>query len=603
MAPTLSMKPVQLALTAEMLSLESTGGGPSVTTLSRSESASSSLSNLHYLSPLALTKDRKLDSNCRCKKPKDKCDCEETCLHAEKRFVSWLTTIGDRLKEEPGKGEKTRRLVSELMLLNMQLPARVWVPFLDDHIVLRIPPTNGCVLNSKDKAPYCIYVEILRCKDLMTVEVPKSKSESETALQYRLGKEPSFEMPRELSTLSEPEISVGNETELNKEREAEDKDEDQITIVECKDEVVIAPDKMLEGVPAPEPAWDTMSLESSASEPALRTGNHITSDLSRRLKEWVKRPGRRRQMRPHPDDPSASTLSEPWEEKRDRIRHVSPYGSLDGWDLLPLIVKSGDDLAQELLAYQLLATFKHIWAEEDVPLYLRPYKILVTSSNSGMIEPIIDACSLHQIKRNQYAIYKEEGRTTVPSLLAYYIETFGSIGTPSFLKAQQNFVQSCAAYSLISYFLQVKDRHNGNILIDADGHLIHIDFGFILSVSPRNLGFETSPFKLTSELIDVMGGLDYDMFAYFKSLLLRGLIAARKHHEEIMTIVEIMSIGSHLPCFRAAAPAIRALRDRFHVTSTDQQLQQLVSSMVESSRDSLTTRLYDNYQYYTNGIL
>ena len=49
-------------------------------------------------------------------------------------------------------------------------------------------------------------------------------------------------MPRESSTLSEPEISVGNESELNKKREAEDKDEDQITIVECKDEVVVAPD-------------------------------------------------------------------------------------------------------------------------------------------------------------------------------------------------------------------------------------------------------------------------------------------------------------------------------------------------------------------------
>jgi len=87
-------------------------------------------------------------------------------------------------------------------------------------------------------------------------------------------------------------------------------------------------------------------------------------------------------------------------------------------------------------------------------------------------------------------------------------------------------------------------RHNGNILLDNEGHIIHIDYGFIMSTSPKNLGFESSPFKLTEEFVQVMGGPESDMFEYFKILMLQGLVAAKKYSDKIVHLVEIMRVGT-----------------------------------------------------------
>ena len=65
----------------------------------------------------------------------------------------------------------------------------------------------------------------------------------------------------------------------------------------------------------------------------------------------------------------------------------------------------------------------------------------------GLIEPILNAVCLDQIKKNSKL-----------SLRDYFLREFGNERSEQFLTAVRNFVQSCAAYSIICYLLQVKDR-------------------------------------------------------------------------------------------------------------------------------------------------
>jgi phosphatidylinositol 4-kinase len=91
------------------------------------------------------------------------------------------------------------------------------------------------------------------------------------------------------------------------------------------------------------------------------------------------------------------------------------------------------------------------------------------------------------------------GKTNEESLYEFFLSNFGPKHNFRFQEARENFIRSQAAYSVVSYILQVKDRHNGNILVDKEkGFLVHIDFGFILDISPaNNLRFERANFKLT----------------------------------------------------------------------------------------------------------
>jgi phosphatidylinositol kinase/protein kinase (PI-3 family) len=103
-----------------------------------------------------------------------------------------------------------------------------------------------------------------------------------------------------------------------------------------------------------------------------------------------------------------------------------------------------------------------------LPIFLRPYEIFVTSSNSGFLEFIPDTNSIDYLKK--------KFPSTTWNLHTFFSKYFKD----DYSKAQLNFVESLAGYAIFTYLFSIKDRHNGNILIDNQGHLIHIDFGFFL---------------------------------------------------------------------------------------------------------------------------
>ena len=184
----------------------------------------------------------------------------------------------------------------------------------------------------------------------------------------------------------------------------------------------------------------------------------------------------------------------PWCDEVNKVQAASStapgaVGAMKGWRLRSLLAKSNDDLRQEVFVMQLWSCMSTIMAEmaaTDAPkLPLKCYQIISTGSKTGLIETLIEATSLDGLIDNHGS------HNLVEHFNTQYMHE------PAMLKrALNNFVLSLAAQSVATYMLQVKDRHNGNVMISSDGSIFNIDFGFLLGIST---GFFVGSTRLAME--------------------------------------------------------------------------------------------------------
>lgn len=168
------------------------------------------------------------------------------------------------------------------------------------------------------------------------------------------------------------------------------------------------------------------------------------------------------------------------------------------WSLANYMVKWGDDVRQEQFAMQLIYEFNSIFEKRKLKLRLTPYEIIPIGPEACLVEMVQDAISMDGLKGELFEKYNRK-----VSLYEYFGTYYR--GETRLKKARRNFCYSLAAYSILCYFLQLKDRHNGNILLHRDGRIVHIDFGFLFTTAPGGSIEKKVPFKLTSEYVAVLG--------------------------------------------------------------------------------------------------
>ncbi|SBS92793.1 phosphatidylinositol 3-kinase, putative [Plasmodium ovale curtisi] len=256
-------------------------------------------------------------------------------------------------------------------------------------------------------------------------------------------------------------------------------------------------------------------------------------------------------------------------------RSAKKYNEIYELSIKKYIYKAGDDLRQDHLVIQVIYIIDNIWKRYGLNLKLTLYRVLALSTDDGFIEFVDYAESISSIKKNyrgeirQYFINNSVERNTPLGFDAYILE---------------NFISSCAGYSVITYILGIGDRHLDNLMVSKDGCFFHIDFGYIFGEDPKPF---SPPMKLCKEMIEAMGGahsLGYEQFLKKCCLAYKYL---RYHSKLIIYLLDAMSESGLKDMKMNPEVCVQKVQEKFRLDLNDEAAEIYFLSVINASVKTL----------------
>ena len=236
---------------------------------------------------------------------------------------------------------------------------------------------------------------------------------------------------------------------------------------------------------------------------------------------------------------------------------------------ISIMFKYGDDLRQDQLVLQMINYMDSLLKKIHLDYEFTIYKTLATSKSDGFVEFVPNSKTIYDIIRSK-------------PMKDYYFCELSNKNEATLNKKLESYINSCAGYCVVTFLLGIGDRHLENLMIDKNGRLFHIDFGYILGRDPKPM---PPPIKLCKEMVECMGGKGSKNFLDFQQKCVNAYWVLRENARVIVNMFYLM-IDSGIPELNNI-DNLKKLHEKFVPQKNKQEAANYILDNLKESVDAL----------------